>query len=370
MREPTDDAGVELDGRIRRFIGRADANELGFDRLALELFAYQFERNDAYRRYCMRLEKSPNRVAHWQDIPAIPAAAFGETRLACFPRERTALTFVSSGTTGAGARRSRHELENSALYDASLLTHLRSCVLPDATSMRLLALVPAFADAPTSSLSYMFSKASEIFGQADDAFYVRDGRLDFEAAAAALAQAKEPLLLAGTAFSFVHFIDRARERGVRFTLPLGSRILETGGFKGKLRAVSRDELYRALSEVFGVPRVLCASEYGMCELGSQWYDANLADYFAGRQPRTSLLIGPHWARTLVVDPIGAQTLPKGESGLLAHYDLSNRGSVLAVLTSDVGRALDGGFELLGRFPGAPPKGCSIAMDSVLAGEHA
>jgi hypothetical protein len=45
--------------------------------------------------------------------------------------------------------------------------------------------------------------------------------------------------------------------------------------------------------------------------------------------------------------------------------LSNRGSVAAILTADVGRAHGDGFVLLGRFAGAPPKGCSIAADALL-----
>jgi hypothetical protein len=38
-----------------------------------------------------------------------------------------------------------------------------------------------------------------------------------------------------------------------------------------------------------------------------------------------------------------------------------------VLTQDRVRRVDGGFELLGRVPGAPPRGCSIALDEMLSG---
>jgi hypothetical protein len=51
--------------------------------------------------------------------------------------------------------------------------------------------------------------------------------------------------------------------------------------------------------------------------------------------------------------------------LLQIFDLSNRGSVAAVLTGDLAHEIDGGFELLGRAPGEPPKGCSIAIDAAL-----
>jgi len=125
-------------------------------------------------------------------------------------------------------------------------------------------------------------------------------------------------------------------------------------------------LYDWFTSLLGVPRELCISEYGMCELGSQWYDANLEDFVAGRTLRPRVKIGPHWARTLVVDPVTAEPVARGKAGLLQIFDLSNRGSVAAVLTGDLAREVDGGFELLGRAPGEPPKGCSIAIDAALS----
>lgn len=354
---------ADLDQRIRRFIG-ADESELAFDRLALDLFAYQYRMNEAYRRYSDRLDRTPTNISLWKDVPAVPTSAFAQLRLACFPPGRTQIAFVSSGTTRA--TRSRLELENTTLYDASLLTHFKERVLPDASEIQLVALAPSFSRAPASSLAYMLSKISEVFGTSDDGFFFEDDALDFEGAAGALRRAKYPVLVVGTAFGFVHFFDRCFAAGVRFTLPLGSRVVETGGFKGRSREVDRDELYGWFSSVLGVPRVLCLSEYGMCELGSQWYDANLGDYFAGRTPRTHVKAGPHWAKPTIVDRVTAEPVADGDTGLLQVFDLSNRGSVAAVLTGDLARRVDGGFELLGRAPGEPPKGCSIAIDAALS----
>ncbi len=353
----------ELDKRILRFIEGADGDDAQFERLALDVFAYQYGANEPYRRYCDRLGRTPDDVRSWMDVPAIPTSAFAQLRLACFPPDCAGLTFVSSGTTRA--TRSRHELEDTALYDASLLAHFRQRVLPDADAMQLVALAPSFDDAPHSSLAYMLSKISRVFGTAGDRFYLRDDKLDFEGAAAALSGAGMPVLVAGTAFGFVHFFDRCAAAGLRFTLPRGSRVVETGGFKGRSREVARDELYDWFEHVLGVPRELCVSEYGMCELGSQWYDANLEDHVQGRTPRLHLKVGPHWARTLIVDRVTAAPRFDDEPGLLQLFDLSNRGSVASVLTGDLARHANGGFELLGRAPGEPPKGCSIAVDAAL-----
>ena len=53
--------------------------------------------------------------------------------------------------------------------------------------------------------------------------------------------------------------------------------------------------------------------------------------------------------------------------MLCHYDLANAGSVMAVLTEDLGIAFDDGFRVLGRARGAEPRGCSLAMDDLLSG---
>jgi hypothetical protein len=356
-------AARELDQRILRCIEGGDGDDAQFERLALDVFAYQYQANEPYRRFCDRLGRTPDDVRHWMDVPAIPTSAFSQLRLACFPPDRTRLTFVSSGTTRA--TRSQLELEDASLYDASLLAHFRRRVLPDADAMQLVALAPSFDDAPHSSLAYMLSKISHAFGTLGDRFYLRRDQLDFAGAADALSGAARPLIVVGTAFGFVHFFDRCAAAGLRFSLPRGSRVVETGGFKGRSREVARDELYGWFEHVLGVPRELCVSEYGMCELGSQWYDANLEDHVRGRAPRMHLKVGPPWARALIVDRVTAAPRFDDEPGLLQVFDLSSRGSVASVLTGDLARRADGGFELLGRAPGEPPKGCSIAVDAAL-----
>jgi hypothetical protein len=368
IRDNRDEAGRALDARILATMDGPNDDD-AFDRIARDVFAYQFERNAPYRRYCLRVGSDPSRASTWRDIPAVPAASFADARLASFDPERTVLTFVSSGTTSAGARASRHELDSSELYDAALSAHYRALVLPGVSAMPHVFIAPPFSQAPASSLSYMLSTLATRFGASGGGFFVHDDVLDFQGLSAALSS-ETPRVVFGTAFSFVHFADRCRAEGVRFSLAPGSRVVETGGFKGKSREIARDDLYRTFEELLGVKPEMCVSEYGMCELGSQWYDANIADVCARRAPRRHIKIGPHWTRTLIVDPVTALPLAAGDTGLLQIFDLCNRGSVCAVLTGDLARERDGGIEILGRHPGAPPKGCSIAADAMLEGSGA
>jgi hypothetical protein len=153
-------------------------------------------------------------------------------------------------------------------------------------------------------------------------------------------------------------------------LPEGSRIMETGGYKGRIRALPRNELYRSLTLAFGVPVGRIVNEYGMTELLSQFYEPVLVSGSGvGKPPgdwERRFHRGPPWVRTRVLDPLTLEDAPEGEVGVLAHLDLANLGSVAAVLTEDLGRWVPGGFQLMGRSRGAEPRGCSLAMEDFLA----
>jgi hypothetical protein len=72
----------------------------------------------------------------------------------------------------------------------------------------------------------------------------------------------------------------------------------------------------------------------------------------------------------IVDPETGADAPPDGAGTIVVYDLANTGSVLAIQTADLGRPVQDGFEVLGREPGAEARGCSIAVDELLAGAGA
>jgi hypothetical protein len=193
-----------------------------------------------------------------------------------------------------------------------------------------------------------------------------DGGLDVDGACETLEQAQsrgEAVAVLGASFSFVHLLDAMARRGLRFELPAGSRLLDTGGYKGQSRELALDAFYDALAHGFGVPRDRCINMYGMTELSSQFYDF-------GNAVVPSVKVGPHWVRTRVVDPLTGRDLPRGEPGVLAHCDLANFNSATTILTEDVGVMVEGGFLLLGRAQGAEAKGCSLAVQEFLEAARA
>jgi hypothetical protein len=361
--------------RLRPFLHASGADPaahgLTFEALALELFALQFGHNTAYRRVCEALGRGPGNVKSWEQIPAVPAAAFKELELTCLaPGESTAV-FHSSGTTAGQPGRHFHSPDSLALYRESLWPWFRTHLLANGRTerragencapWRLASLVPHPRLAPHSSLAFMCGEVAERLASGDEAFFgavLPDGSwsLDFDRLTACLEESSAgvaPVLMMGTAFQFVAWLDHCERLGLGFDLPPGSRVMETGGYKGRSRTLPKDELHAQLADALGIEAAAIVSEYGMSELGSQAYDGVAC---AGDARRFRF---PPWARVQIVSPETGREVAEGGTGLVRVFDLANAWSVAAVQTEDLGVRRGEGFELLGRAALAEPRGCSL-----------
>ena len=340
-----------------------------FDRWARRIFRWQFDHNPTFRGYCLGRGASPDSIGRWEDIPPVPTAAFKRLRLLSVEegREPEAI-FETSGTTGA-ERRGQHAVASLALYRSASLPAFRAHLLPDEVRLPVIALLPPAGEAPRSSLSRMVAMVDEEFGREGGGFFgAPDGAIQEEAllqSVRAAAAAKQPVLIATTAFALVHWLDALVRDGIRLTLPDGSRMMETGGFKGRVRTVSREDLYEAVRANLGVPPHRIVNEYGMTEMLSQFYEPVLTDAVRGGDLGVRFHVAPPWVRTRVLDPSSLEAVADGTPGLLCHHDLANVGSVAGVLTEDMGVKIERGFRLLGRAPGAEPRGCSLATEALL-----
>ncbi|MGD0263066.1 MAG: hypothetical protein ABSD29_25145 [Verrucomicrobiota bacterium] len=405
---------------------RAGCGGIEFDELALQLFALQFEHNAPYRRWCEARGARPDTVAHWSGIPAAPTSAFKELDLSCLPVSERTTVFHSSGTTGQKPSRHYHNAGSLALYEASVLRwfdahsrlaigncqrgetepawggfkNSRNCsrrrqsahfsaatevsadsrrrlrlesALEPARTSKLAILTPPPAQAPHSSLAHMFETIRRAAGWDGSAFVgevARDGAwaLDAEAALERLRAAsgsRQPLLMLGTAFSFVHLLDYLADQDLRFELPPGSCALETGGYKGRSRSLPKAALHALISQRLGIPPGQIVCEYGMSELSSQAYDSAIAPArLTPHAPRPSPLAPrlfhfPPWARVQIVSPETGAEVAEGETGLIRVFDLANVYSVMAIQTEDLGIRRSQGFALAGRAVLAEPRGCSL-----------
>jgi hypothetical protein len=360
-----DPARADLDRRVREWTREPwHDDESRFDALARELFAFQFERCAPFARFCAGRGVTPATLRSWREIPAVPTGAFKELALRSFPAERTCKVFRTSGTTDG--RPGALHLDTLDVYESSLLPTFERFVLPGlapGARFGFAILAPSHGEAGESSLSHMFGTVLAKRGGPGSAFFVRGGKLAEEPLLRALrraAESGEPLAVCGTAFAFVHLSELLAARAERIALPPGSRAMETGGFKGRARERTRGALYAEIEERLGIPPARIVNQYGMTELGSQFYDSVLAEPEAPRRK-----LGPPWARVRLLDPATGADVAPGAPGMITIVDLANTGSVLAVSTADLGRAVGDGFEVEGRAPGAEERGCSIAADEML-----
>lgn len=336
------------------------------DALGHEVFDLQYRFNRPYRKYCDRRHVTPDSVTGWKQIPPVPTEAFRVVDLVAGDPAEVALTFLTSGTTRGVARRGRHLVLDPELYRASLRATFDVFALPE-YPVYMCALHEPFAAKSDSSLAWMLDDVMATYGEPGWIHAAGPDGLDHAAIlrfCETAVSSDTPVLLLGTTRAFDDWLEWLARKGVRISLPTGSRVMDTGGAKGR-EGMSRESVLEGLEECLAVGRADVINEFGMTELLSQRYSASEVTPDGAR-----LLVGPPWLRTRSLDPITLEDMPDGEPGILCHFDLANVASVSMVLTEDVGIAHADGIEWLGRTPGAPPRGCSLATAELLEAQHA
>lgn len=359
------DKAASLVADLLAFIALDEGSDDQFNSLALRLFAYQYENNAPFRSFCQRRGATLRNVKSWRDIPAVPIDAFKAMELRSEPAHENERVFMTSGTTGQAkgmAARGRHFHPQLEVYDLSMKRYFSKRFMQGVERMPMGILFPDEQAMPNSSLAHYLALAKSEFGSEGSRYYLNSEGLDMPALCAALEESERsghPFALLGASFSLVHVMDALRAQGRSFRLPEGSRILDTGGYKGQSRELPLEEFYAELSQLLGVPRRLCINMYGMTELSTQFYDD-------GNVTLPAVKSGPHWIRSRLVEPITGRDVAPGERGILVHCDLANYNAVTTILTEDVGlwagAQESDGFWLLGRAEGAAAKGCSLAVE--------
>lgn len=329
--ERPEDLEKEILGWIR---GEREAD---FSAMAVRLHRFHFRNNAAYGLFCARsgIAESPS---SWHGIPCVPQDAFKHADLRSFPAGETKKTFRTSGTTGEGF--GQHHFRTLEVYEAAVREGWRRAGMPTGPFL----VVAAHPDeAPHSSLGHMLATLAP-----REAFIAAQGTVYL----ARLPALEHPVCLLGTALGFLNLFEQMDRAGLTIALPSGSSAMETGGYKGSGRNISRGDLYAMFGAKLGIAPDNIYNEYGMTELSSQFY---------ARGPQ-GLHHGPPWARAVVADPVTLAEVAEGETGILLIYDAANVGSVVGIRTQDLAVKRGDAFELLGRDPAALPRGCSRAAD--------
>jgi hypothetical protein len=343
------------------------------DALLAEIARLQAEHVTPFARLCAargaRFDRGPD---GW---PALPTDVHRHARVSLFAEGHDLRVFRTSGTTH-GAR-GEHPFVDLALYHRAAMIGARHAFLPGGP-FDLLVLAADPSRQPDSSLGHMIGlfadEARSRDPEARVAFVLDGDHIDTAAIARAIDAANlraRTLVVCGTSFAFVFAEDVFAEDvpARRFTLPPGSRVMYTGGFKGRSRVLDEDELRGVIGARFGVPDDHLVTEYGMTELSSQLWSRQLLARAADDDD--SLLWVPPWVRVTAVDPASLEPVADGERGILRFDDAANLDSCVSIQTADVGllvRTTEGvpALRLFGRDPTAVPRGCSLAIEEALS----
>ncbi|MFZ5893883.1 MAG: acyl-protein synthetase [Myxococcota bacterium] len=362
-----------LHARVRAFAESSRETGEHFEQLALDIARYQATYNSSFARL---IERRCAKLESIDDIPAVPTDAFRLTRVATYPAELDVVRFVTSGTSGD--EHGIHPLRTTATYEALSVAFGRRALVAGNARHTVVALAPLPEEPARSSLGFMMAAFMQAFdGRAltpageplrihtSERWLISDRGIDvagLERAASLAARRCEPLLLLATSFALVGLLDTLS--GASLPLPPHSVVMQTGGYKGRTREVPAAELREGLSRCFALPETSLVSEYGMTELCSQLYEGTLPG--AELSGPRGVYLAPSWLRVTPVDPVSLTPVAAGEVGIARFVDLANIDSAVAIVTRDLVRQRESGIELLGRSPGAPPRGCSLSIEALLS----
>jgi len=346
----------QLDRDILEFVHRGIENRDGkrFNQLALREFELQYHTIEPYRRYCKKKGISPKLVSRWEEIPAVSSFAFKKILLSSSPAKKAEDTYLMSGVVDVKNRRrgpiypdkKALELMNTA---NGLLA--KAFLFPDVEKMKMLLMVPSPKMAPGMVMASGSKHIKLRFGTPDSLFLISFRGLNLKTLLSALRQAEEnqqSLTLIGATSGFDYFFNACEKDGIRFNLPKGSRICDSGGYMGRYTRCSKEEYLRKCREILDVEGDFCINALWICESSTVYFDNVLKNSFSGVKKGRCKEVPP-WCKIIVVDPRDFKRLPKGKIGLLRHYDLTNRAMAFAVQTDKVGFETEDGFEVMGKW---------------------
>ena len=362
MTNPANAASVEERRRITEEVlgfieAGVDVEAFDFNAYALRLFALQHETNAIFREFCDAKKVRVADVTRWQDVPMVYNDVFKTHLVASFPLEQAVMGCLTGGTTSLTQRgRIFRDEDGKKLVFGANRVMTGAYLFPDFEAgrrCRILILAPSPELAPSMGMAIGMDQTRRAFGTDDSLFLLGKSGIDIEALLLALRESEAtgvPVALIGATAAYVYFFQACRRKKMTFKLPPGSRICDGGGYRGRFGVVTRDDYYAMVEEILGIPGTHCVNVLGEAETATNLFDDSLRRHARGLPFRKRTRPVPPWSRVLAVSIDTLKPLPDGEVGLLAHWDLANVPTVLAVLTDNLGYTTDGGrgCEMVGR----------------------
>ena len=310
-------------------------NDVDFNELALQIFLYQYNNNHIYKKFVDLIHKDISKIKHYSHIPFLPIDFFKNHLISTYSKQP--LSYFES--SGSGGFKSKHYYISLDVYERSFEKCFeRFYGKPEKYSF--LALLPAYADNPHSSLIYMVNSLIKKSTCRFSGFYHNNEENLFEVLQK-LKKENKAVILLGVSFALLDFCKKYK---IDFSELI---VIETGGMKGRRKEIIRDDLHEILKHAFGVNQI--HSEYGMTELFSQAYSK-----------AKGIFVPPTWMKVFIREINDPLNINKKGSGAINIIDLANMNSCSFIATDDIGTVLPNGkFMISGRLDNSQMRGCSM-----------
>lgn len=348
---------VSLNTELKSALFSLQNDTLEFEKIALEIFRYQYHYNAVYNNYVEYLGRNINKIDRIEKIPFLPIGLFKSHSIIA-NNLTVSRVFESSGTTGAIT--SRHLVADLPLYEAHS-KRIFELQYGHLTDYHLFALLPSYLERNNSSLVYMVqsflnSSYSEFGG-----FFLDDYQLLYAQLHKALIENQRKIILLGVSFALLDLSENKNFKDLFEKYPDRIIVMETGGMKGRRKEMIREELHEILCKSFNVNSI--HSEYGMTELLSQAYSDGQGVFnlpfsmkILLREINDPFSYLPHFK-------IGEQKEFKNKTGGINVIDLANVDSCSFIETQDLGQYTDDykGVRIMGRFDNSDVRGCNLMV---------
>lgn len=310
-----------------------------FNNLCLEVFKFQYQNCEVYRRFSDSLGIQIETIKHFSQIPFLPVEFFKTHEILSVPKSNETIVFTSSTTTSQSP--SKHYVNDITVYEESFLNGFE-LFYGKPNDYCILALLPGYLERSGSSLVYMFDRLIKLSTDAKSGFFLHNYDELIEVIKEQNNNGKKTILI-GVTYALLDLSERGIELGDNFI------VMETGGMKGKRREMIKEELHAFLKQKLGITTI--HSEYGMTELLSQAYSKG-----------DGIFECPPWMRILIrdaEDPLSL--LGENKTGGINVIDLANWQSCSFIATKDLGRLSGNKFEVMGRFDNSDVRGCNLMI---------
>ena len=316
--------------------------EAEFLEVCLDVFKFQYENIEVYRKFVDYLNIRPENVTSLAEIPFLPIEMF-KNHTVLDKNKTTDFYFQSSGTTQMNV--SKHFIADEKLYQESIKKSFEKFIgKPE--DFIFLGLLPNYLERQNSSLVYMVDYLIKKSGMPENGYFLYNHTDLFDL----LSSVKDKkVILFGVSFALLDFLDTLESQQLSLAESQNLTVIETGGMKGRKEEMTKDELLKILQKGFKTSKIY--SEYSMTELLSQAYSLGNNEYEA-----------PNWMRILIrntEDPFSYEK--DGRTGAINIIDLANIHSCSFIATQDLGKINQNKFQVLGRIDHSDIRGCSLLV---------